>query len=250
MLSVLQGCGLKPSAPIPSDVTADQVAAALDRQTGTVDTFSGTASVYIRANGSSESATILIRYISPGLFRLYLKGFAGIDIGRISALSDSVTVYIPPENIYLKAGRNDIFLKRLFPEIDLDMRTIELLFNGTFPPEDERNGYEISMNRIENEIELTMARGSEMYRYRVAGAGLRLVREEYLSGGELVWRKTLTDYDSYDGVVFPGSITVERGGDRFSIRFSECEINGGLSEADLTFNIPASAERMFFESVR
>ena len=249
-LIAVQGCGLKPGTGIPADITPAEVISAMERQARSVETFSGTASVKVLANGESETATMLIRYINPGLFRVYLKGFAGIDMGRISALEDSVTIYIPPENIYLKAGRDEYILEKLFPEIDLDVKTVELLFNGTFPSEEDRADFEMSMKHIGDQLEVSMARENITYRYRVAGSNLRLIREEMLFDGMVLWRKTLSGYTSHDGVNFPEKITVERGGDSFSIYFSKCEINTGLTEHDLTFAVPASAERVYIENSR
>ncbi|MFC1540855.1 DUF4292 domain-containing protein [Candidatus Latescibacterota bacterium] len=245
-----QGCGLKPGTGIPAGITPAEVLAAIDRQTQNVKTFSGTASVKVLTNGSSETATVLIRYINPGLFRIYLKGFAGIDLGRISALADSVTVYVPPENIYLKAGRDEYILEKLFPEIDIDVQAVELLFNGTFLPKKDRKNFEMSMERIDGQLEMSLVNEDATFRYRVTGSDLRLIREEFLVNGNTILSKTLSGYKSFDGVIFPEEITVERGADSFSIHFSKCEINTGLTERDLTFAVPASAERVYIENSR
>ncbi|MFC1650986.1 DUF4292 domain-containing protein [Candidatus Latescibacterota bacterium] len=246
----VQGCGKKPDSGVPGDITPLQALSAIERQSQSIDTFSGTASVKVLVNGASETATVLIRYINPGLFRVYLKGFAGIDIGRISALEDSVTVYIPPENIYLKAGRDEYILERLFPEIDLDVKTVELLFNGTFPAEEDRGKFEMSMKHVNDQLDLTMVDGNVAYLYRIGGSDLHLISEEYSVNKSIVWRKTLTGYKSYDGIKFPEEITIERGDDSFTILFSKCEINTGLTESDLSFAVPSSAERVYIENRR
>lgn len=250
MLIAVQGCGLKPRSGIPADIAPAQVISAIERQSQSVETLSGTASVKVLAKGVSETATVVIRYIKPGLFRLYLKGFAGIDMGRISALADSMTVYIPPENIYLKAGRDEDILEKLFPEMDLNVNMLEMLFNVTIPPKEARENYAISMNRADDQLELSMVQGEAVFRYTLAGRDLRLTSEEFLVEGALIWRKTLSGYTSYDGVDFPEKIAFERGGDSFSIRFSKCEINKELTELDLSFAVPASAERVYIENSR
>ncbi|MFC1490927.1 DUF4292 domain-containing protein [Candidatus Latescibacterota bacterium] len=250
LLFAVQGCGLKPDIGVPDDITPEQVISAIKRQTQTVETFSGTASVKVSANGSSEDATVVIRYINPGLFRLYLKGFAGIDLGRISALEDSITVYIPSENIYLKAGRDEYILEKLFPEINLDVKMVELLFNGTFRAEFNRAGFSQTIACAGDQAELSIVNEKGTFQYLVAGPDLQLIREEFLIDGAIVWRKTLSEYKSYDGVEFPQDITIERGEDSFSVKFSKCEINTGLSAPDLTFAIPPSAERVYIENSR
>ena len=61
-----QGCGLKPDIGVPRDITPEQALSVLERQLRNIETFSGTGSVKVLANGTSETATTLIRYTYGG----------------------------------------------------------------------------------------------------------------------------------------------------------------------------------------
>lgn len=246
-LLTFQGCGWKPARGVPRDVTIPQVLAAVEKQSVSVKDFSGRADVRVFINGDSQSATVHIRYINPDFFRIYIKGFAGIDVSRISVLKDSLTVYIPSENIYITAGRDENILGFLLSETDIDVKNIELIFNGTFPPPEERGKFQMSLNHTDRQAELILRQGKSMYRYRVDGPNLRLVSEETLLDNVPIWHKTISEYRSFDGVNFPEEITIERGKDIFNFKFSKCTINSGLTESDLLFAIPSSAERIVIE---
>lgn len=246
-LLTIQGCGLKPTPGVPRDITIPQVLAAIEKHSVSVKDFSGRADVKVLINGDSQSATVHIRYIKPDLFRIYIKGFAGIDISCISALKDSITIYIPSENIYITAERDENILGFLMSEIDIDVKNIELIFNGTLPSPEEREKFQMSMNHTGRQVELILKHGNSMYRYRVDGPNLRLVSEETLLDNVPVWRKMISEYSSFDGVVFPEKITIERGKNIFNFKFSKCDINSGLTESDLSFAIPSSAERIVIE---
>ena len=246
-LLTIQGCGLKPAPGVPRDITIPQVLAAIEKHSVSVKDFSGRADIRVLINGDSQSATVHIRYINPDLFRIYIKGFAGIDISRISALKDSMTIYIPPENIYITAGRDENILGFLMSEFDIDVKNIELIFNGTLPSPEERGKFQMSMNHTDRQAELILMEGKYMHRYRVDGHNLRLVSEETLFDNVPIWRKTISEYRSFDGVNFPEEITIERGKNVFNFKFSKCAINSGLTESDLLFTIPSSAERIVFE---
>ena len=76
---------------------------------------------------------------------------------------------------------------------------------------------------------------------------MRLINEENLFDNVPIWRKTISEYRSFDGVAFPEEITIECGKNVFNFKFSKCAINTGLTESDLLFAIPSSAERIVFE---
>ncbi len=97
------------------------------------------------------------------------------------------------------------------------------------------------------DFKLVMERGKEMYRYTFKGPELRPVREEIFYNDVPVLRKTISKYISYDGVEFPGELTIEQGGNIYSVRFSKCIINSGLTDNDLSFVIPSSTERLVIE---
>ncbi len=250
IILAFQGCGWKPVPGVPRDVTISQVLASIENYSSGVNDLSARADVRAQIDGHTQSATVDIRYINPDLFRIYIKGFAGIDVARISALKDSMVVYLPSENVYITAGRDENILGLLIPEFDINMKSFESIFNGTLPLTEEREEFQISMKHSGRQVELTLKHGETMYLYAIEGPDLRLVDEKIICDNVPVWHKTFSEYDSFNGVDFPVKITIERGRDIFKLNFTKCVINSGLTDRDLSFNIPSSAERVFIEKRR
>ena len=250
IILVFQGCGWKPATGVPLDVTISQVLASIEKYSSGVNDLSARADVRAQIDGHTESATVDIRYMNPDRFRIYIKGFAGIDIARISALKDSMIVYLPSENVYVAAGRDEDILGLLVPEFDINVKSLESIFNGTLPLPEEREEFQMSMKHSGRQVELTLKRGETMYLYAVEGPDLRLVDEKIIYDDVPVWSKTVSEYGSFNGVDFPVKITIERGRDIFRLNFSKCIINSGLTDSDLSFSIPSSAERAVIEKRR
>lgn len=250
IILVFHGCGWKPAPGVPRDVTIPQVLAAIEKYSVKVNDLSARADVKARIDGHSQSATVDIRYINPDRFRIYIKGFAGINVARISAFKDSMVIYLPSENVYVATGRDENILGLLIPELDVDVKSFELIFNGTLPLPEELEEFQMSMKHSGRQVELTLKRGETMYQYAVEGPDLRLVDEKIFFDNVPVWRKTVSEYSSFNGVDFPVEITIERGKNIFKLKFSKCVINSGLTDKDLSFNIPSSAERVVIEKRR
>jgi len=246
-VTFINGCGLKPFRGVPGDVTIPQVLDTIDRYSSDIKDFSGRASVKVVIDGRAQSANIIIRYMNPGRFRIYIKGIAGIDIARINALNDSIAVYIPSENIYVSAGREKDILGMLMPELDFDLESIESIFTCTLPRPENRKEYQINKKNSGRRVELKLKRGRYTYRYTVEGSDLHPVDEETLYDGVPVWRKKVSGYTSYNGVKFPDNLSIEHGGNVIDLKFSRCVINSGLTENDLSFTVPSSAERIVIE---
>jgi len=247
IILTFQGCGWKPAPGVPRDVTISQVFASIEKYSSRINDLSARADVRARINGNTESATVDIRYINPDRFRIYIKGFAGIDVARISVLKDSMLVYIPSENVYVTAGRDKDILGLLIPEFDINVKSFESIFKVSLPLPEEREEFQTSMKHSGRQIELTLKRGKTIYRYAVEGPDLRLVDEKIIYDNVPVWSRTVSEYGSFNGIDFPVKITINRGNNTFNLSFSKCEINSGLTDRDLSFDIPSSSERVFFE---
>ncbi len=244
---ITQGCGLKPAPGVPLDVTIPQVLAAIEKYSAKVQDFSGRANVRAKVDGNYQSATVQIKFINPDRFLIYIKGFAGIDMARVSAVKDSMVIYIPSENIYVTTGTDENILGALIPEINLKMKYVASIFNGILPSREEREGFQMSIKHFGRQVELSLKRGKSMFRYRLEGQELRLISEEKIYNNVPVWRKTISAYNSIDGIEFPSEISIEHDRNIFTIKFSKCRLNSGLSDRDLSLTIPSSAERAVIE---
>ena len=250
IILVSQGCGWKPQQGVPQNVTIPQILYAIEKYSSNIKDLSARVNVRANIDGHSEDAIADIRYINPDRFRIYIKGFAGIDIARISAFDDSMVIYIPNENVYIKAERNENIIGVFIPEFDIDLISIESIVNGTLPQPEERGEFQMSMKRSGKQAELILKRKETMYIYSVKGPNLELVDEKTIHDDVQVWHKIVSKYSSFDGIDFPVEISIERGSNVFQLKFSKCVINSGLTDRDLSFNIPSSAEEAFIEKRR
>ncbi len=248
-LTYLSGCGLRPRM-VPPGITASEAISAIERYALNADDFSGRALVTTRVRGERNKATVLIRYLKPNRFRVFIKGFAGIEIARLSAVADSTILYIPSDNMYLVADRGQDLLARFMPDVKIDLNSLEAILLGTLPPPEERNSFRTSLVHEGRRVILTLERGIVRYVYTLEGPELRLVEEEMLLDGRSEWRRMIQTYIPCGEKLFPGMMTLERNGSNMSASFTTCRMDTGLTEEDLYFKIPDSAERFVIESTR
>jgi outer membrane lipoprotein-sorting protein len=244
---VIYSCGTKPSITISPDVTIQDVLDSLKKHSQSVRDLSGTALVRIKEKGNSQTAVVQFKYIQPDSFRLYIKGFAGMDLARITALGDSLTVYLPSDNLYFTTSEGEDVLGMLLPESRINLKNYERIFTGTLPSPEIMDDMYITLKHYRSWLELTLENDTARYRYVVEGKDLRPFSEEIIQDNVTVWRKTVKEYGFVNGVLFPVTIIFEQGGTMYEITFSRCSLNTGLTGKDLLFVIPSSAESVSIE---
>ena len=257
VVPALTGCGLKPSPGIPADITIPRLLAAVEKQSSRMKDFSGKAFVKAKIKGESvKTAWITMRYVQPDNFRVFIKGFAGIEIARIYALSDSIVLYFPTENAYItiesrdescKTGVSE-FLQLFIPDVDLDVERIIKIFSSPIPPREQQHRYEMSLQHSGREAVLTLKKGANSYSYTFKGPEMLMVNEHISCDGVTVWNKTASGFRKIDGIPFPKILTIESSGSDLHIEFSDCSINSGLTANDISFKIPSSAERIYVDT--
>lgn len=240
----VQGCALKPYPAVPVDVTVPQALAAVDRHSTVIKDFSGTALVKInQKGGSSESVKLSIKYIRPDRFRVLIKGFAGIPVALICASSDSMNIYFPSDNSFITIGRHEKIIRHIVPGFDVEFSSITSILTGMLPPQGELEKYEKTLERYGKQVVLTLKRGTTVFRYTLDGKEMNVVGEEINSDGKTVFSKKASGFHEIDGILFPRKVSLENERGVMVIEFSGCSINQGLTDSELTFVIPASAER-------
>ncbi|MFC1512402.1 hypothetical protein ACFL5H_04345, partial [Candidatus Latescibacterota bacterium] len=192
--------------------------------------------------GVPERATLLVRYLTPDLLRVYIKGFIGIDVARVSVLTDSVMVWVPPENYFFRVSRENLTSAGIVPELGVGFETIAVAF--TLPPETERAWYEISLEWEGPMAVLVLAGDGVVRRIYLEGPDLLVRREDVYRGGVIVLSKSVESYRTVDGVRFPVRVTVGHGSDEVTLSFSDITLNSGFREDDLMFFIPPSVKRV------
>lgn len=248
-LTLLSGCGLRPRE-VPPGITAHEAISAIERYAFDAADFSGRALVTTRVRGERNKATVLIRYLKPNRFRVFIKGFAGIEIARLSALADSTTLYIPSENMYLVADRGQDLLARFLPDVQIDLSSLETILLGTLPPPEERKSFKTTLFHEGRRVIVTLERDTVRYVYALEGPELRLVEEGMFLNGQAQWHRTIDSYISCGEKLFPGMMTYERDGAKLTAAFTTCRMDTGLTEEDLLFKIPDSAERFVIDPAR
>ncbi|MBA7572358.1 hypothetical protein ES708_14138 [subsurface metagenome] len=252
----LNGCGLKPSSSIPTGITVSQAIDAIEKQSSHIRDFTGKAFVKASIGSSPEqTVNVSVKYLRPDNFRLNVKGFAGITVAVISAVSDSITIYFPSENAFLALGRKDSSnettlsdaLTLFIPELKIKPERIAAVFNGTLPTPFNREHFRASIKSTDRQAVLTLENGPVCYRYTLEGPELMVVEEEILEDGISVWHKYAASFQSLDEVLFPQIIRITEGEGKVSLEFSDYAINSGLNEDDCTFAVPESAGRMIIE---
>ena len=241
LLLAVNGCALRPHASVPLDLNAAQVIGTIDSNAKKIHDFSGTALVKVTHDGKSQNFKLSIKYLRPDRFRILVKGFAGIPVGVINVLSDSLTVYFPSENSYVSTSRDNNALRHLIPGLDFDFTSV---FTCSLPSSEELVAYRKSIEYLDGRAILVLARDTVIRRYTIEGRKMNVVAEDAYDGETLLWEKTSAGFRSYDGIMFPRKMSLRNGRGSIDLEYSGCEFNTGLTESDVVFAVPPTAEKL------
>lgn len=246
----INGCGLKPSPGIPSDITAQRLLTVMENRAEQLRDFSGRAKATASVHGENESANVSINYIKPDRFRVYLKGTFGIVLGVITSEPDSFQVYIPSLKGYFVIGREEEVMDILVPEIEFDFGKLVSLFSGSLPSQEDRAKSHITISVLQNRAVLAIEKDDEIRMYAVEGSDMHIVEEKLIISGRDIWKITYSDYVTSGNTAFPRKITISENGKELKLSFSKIAVNKGLTEKDLSFNLPSNAERYFIDKTQ
>ncbi len=242
LLAGLAGCARLTAPRIPPDLTAGEAYAAVVAQTARIEDLTASGTVRARkAVGDEQTAGMSLRYIAPDRFRVAIKGFLGITGAFILTTPDSVYMYDPSEDVYIIAGRNSTVLRRLAPDLALDLDRLPTVLTGIRPPESPTG---LRLDRTDGDGILTVEAGDTRYRYTLSGPSLLIMREEVLEMDTVVWDRTVEKYDRVDGIPVPREVTANGLGGRLSLTLSKVTVNSGLTGADLALPESPTAERI------
>lgn len=240
-MAVLPGCGPKPVAPPPADVSVETAINALKKQADLVKTLSASARVRAKDARNDQSANASITCRFPRDFKTVFYGFGGIEMAEFASHGDSIVLYIPFYNAYINTSQRSNPLGALFPEFDIDPARIFSLIAGPVLPPDLPEQYQITFTRSPDGLELVFARDEMVYRYLLMGPQLLVAEETVTDHDALVWNIARDDYALIDDVSFPRRIVISD--ERRSLRFdfSNLSINAELSADAFTVVIPDDA---------
>ena len=246
----INGCGLKPSPGIPADITAEKVLTVLESRAEELRDFSGRAKALATVHGENESAIVTINYMKPDRFRVNIKGAFGIVLAMITTEPDSFQVYVPSLKGYFIVGRDEDVMDLLVPEIEFDFGKLVSLFTGPLPSAEDRADSHITISTMQNRALLTIEKGEEIRMYTVQGPDMLIVEEKLISSGRDVWKITYSDYVTSGNTAFPRTIAISENDKELKLSFSKIAVNKGLTEKDISFNLPSNAERYFIEKTQ
>jgi outer membrane lipoprotein-sorting protein len=246
IVAALAGCGPKPRPePLPADVTLETLIQALQRQSETILTFSGWARVQVREKGDEQTTTAVVAFKRPDRYKITLLGFGGAELAEIGSEGDSITVYIPYYNGYLRSPKGINPLGALLPEAaDVDVERMISVISGVTLPPGQRDNYAITLKKWEDQAELLFEREGMQYRYRVRGPRLLVTEETVLYKGETLWQVGRNDFRTQNGVPFPRRIQIRDERRTLRLDFSGFSINTELRGEELSVQIPEDAERL------
>ncbi len=251
LIFAFYGCGKKPVPAVPITVTAHQVLQVIGKRAARIQDFSVRAYAVMSARNESQNAVVYFNYRKPDRYRAIPKGAFGVVLAVLTGEGDSVTVYVPSLKGYFHVGIDDNdLLEALVPGVLFDfslekgLKPLVSFLTGSLPRGYNDGGSQISLDRVGNRAVVTIEDGAAPCRYTVEGPDLLLVKEEFFRNGELIMRILYSGYAPCGDIPFPRKITMNDSGREIKIEFSSCTINGGLSESELSFDLPSNAERL------
>ena len=257
LIFAFHGCGKKPVPAVPIIVTAHQVLQVIEKRAARIQDFSGRAYAVMSARDESQNAVVYINYRKPDRYRAILKGAFGVELADMTGEGDSVTVYVPSLKGYFHVGIDDNdLLEALAPGVSFDfsldkgLKPLVSFLTGSLPRGYNDSGSHISLKRVGNRAVVTIEDGAARYRYTVEGPDLLLFEEEFFRDGELIMRIGYSDYTDCGDIRFPRKITMNDSGREIKLEFSSCTINSGLSESELSFDLPSNADRLTVKKVK
>ncbi len=252
MVVVFAGCGLKPRPErLPSDVTIETVIGAIQIQSKSVGAFSGIAKVRIREGDAERNATAVVAYKRPEQYKITLLGFAGAEIAEICSQGDSITIYIPYYNGYVRIPGEGNSLGILAPELaDIDPRKMVSVIEGASLPYEKIEDYSITLKRWERNAELILEREGIRRCYIVEGSHLLVVEESESYNRNEIRRIVRSDYKMVNDTLFPHRILLRDSRRSLQIHFSGVSINSQLREEELAIQIPDDAGRLIIRNPR
>lgn len=240
----VSGCGMKPRPVVPGDVSIDRILAAIREQSEAVRDFTSAGKVTVSDAGGVRTSGVIFRFIRPDRFKLDIRGFGGMEIASLGSDGDSLTLYIPFMNGYIKTGKDAAAIARLAPQLDAGIVPLAPLAAGVIPLPGELERCSFTMRAWKYEAELAVRKDDTEYRYLVRGPDLRVVELHVTGGGRTLWSIQRSGFGSCGPLAVPRTLQFERDGRILSIRFGSCSVNTGLTGADLQLDMPEDTERL------
>ena len=245
-------CSIRPVRP--SDVgpiqNAFDLLRAVSSLTDSLRDLEARAEISMRIDGLQQNTTALVRYKRPDALKLDVSGALGIGLLHALAGRDSLAVYFPRDNRYVKGRPEDVLYR--VTGVDLrfyDAQRAILGLPGIGIPDLPRvRSFEPRGDSIFVEIEEPLWRRRICVDRRTA----TVLREEIydLDQGRLISQRLMEDYRDEGGVVLPRRTEIRQGTDRIRIEFRRWKVNAGIREETFRMKVPSDAVQEEVQSTK
>ncbi len=232
-----------PSRPPPPHITSpDELIQQVQKIRTRVHDAESRAAISIQIDGVRQRAQGVIFYRSPDSLRLEVTGPVGT--GLLSALfyRDSIDVYLPRENEFLRGRANSVL--RSITGMELGYYDVPQALLGLPDLKHEDLAHLTSFSATENTYRLAFASPIGVRRITIDRTVLGLLDDALLDRfGALISRRRVSDYKRYGDLYLPKRISIEQDGNHIHIHHTRTRPNTGIAPHQLPLNVPRTARK-------
>ena len=237
---LLPACAMRP--PGLPDVgpvqTPEEILHIVSARTEGLRDLKADARLTLHIDGVRQGASARFYYRSPDALKLDVTGPLGTGILFALARDDSLAVYLPRDNHYLKGPAEEVLYSITGVNLEYyDARRAILGLPGLSPLDLPRIArFEAPQGRFLLEIRDPLW----TRRIYLDRRTLVVLEERILSRtGDLLSRRLMDDYRDENGIVLPRRIHILQGADQIRIEITRRSVNAGLSDDRFRLRIPS-----------
>ena len=242
LLLLLPACAARPSRPpdVGPVQTPEEILHIVAARAEGLRDLEASARLTLHIEGVRQRASASCLYRAPGAFKLDVTGPLGSDILFALARDDSLAVYLPQDNRYIKGPAAAVLYR--ITGVNLEYYDARRAILG-LP----------SLSRLDLPRIARFEAGQghcflELHdplwtRHVWLDRRTLTVQEEriFSPGGGLLSRRVMDGYRDENGVVLPRLITILQGDDLIRIEITRRRVNIGLSDERFRMKIPSDA---------
>ena len=244
LLLLLSACAARPRrlSRVGPILNASDLLHILAARNDSLRDLEARARLTLRIDGVRHRAAAVLRYRAPDALKLDVSGALGVGLLNALARNDSLALYLPRDNYYLKGPPAETLYRVTGVNLAYYKARYAILGLPNLSP--------LHLPRISR----CETRGDTLFvelydplcnrQMWFDGATAVLYREEiYTPHGILLSRRLMNDYRDENGVVLPRRIEIVQGNDRIRIEITQRRVNTGLSGNPFSLKVPSDAIR-------
>ena len=190
------------------------------------------ARVRLRMEGREESATALLMYVKPDMFRVDVRGPLFSHI-LTAVIQQDTLILVTPEGSW--KGSADTSLRNL---IGIDLRGYDLgmLMLGGVVPAPLDSSAVVEYLRADRAV-LPLVQADATRRVTVDLYRGFIIAEQFMSA-RTSWHRELAEYRRVGSSLLPGRMSIRQGENRMLLEYGEFHINQGLPIEEFLRGVP------------